>query len=387
MLEHPYVVIVPASFLLGLAAGYTMHRSDFCMAGMFRDLFLFRQTFMLRILVLAIVASMVLFEAARLLGLLTPYPFPLLGPASLANIIGGFLFGTGMVLAGGCVVGTLYKLGAGSLLAACALAGLIAGSTLYAEVYPLWSALVRATTAFPGKITLPEILGVSPTWLIGPVAAAGGLLLVHWYRRDGFLRSAGAEGYLQPWRAALVLALIGALSYLLIGMPLGITTSYAKIGAYIEGAVLPEHAASLAYFRTQSLSYQPPVGDLTLSGGAGPGLDAIAAIQWPLILGIILGAACSAALLGELRIYWRVPPRQWLSALIGGMVMGAAARMAPACNVWHLLGGVPILAVQSILFVAGILPGAWLGTWLLTRLVLRRSPGGAELAAARGAHE
>ena len=97
-----------------------MHRSDFCMAGAFRDLFLFRTTFMLRMLVLAVVASMILFEAARLMGLLSTYPFPLLGAPSLATFAGGLLFGTGMVLAGGCVVGTLYKLGAGSLVAAIA---------------------------------------------------------------------------------------------------------------------------------------------------------------------------------------------------------------------------------------------------------------------------
>jgi uncharacterized protein len=225
MLEHPYSLIVLTSFLLGSAAGRVMHRSDFCIAGMFRDLFLFRNTFMLRILVLAIVASMVLFEAARLFGLLTPYPFPLLGAPSLANLVGGVLFGTGMVLAGGCVVGTLYKMGSGNVPAALALAGLIAGSTLYAEIHPAWSAWVSAATLAPGKVTLPEILGLSPTLLIAPLAAGASLLLLHWYRRDRWQRPSAAEGYLQPWRAALVLALIGTASYLLIGMPLGITTS------------------------------------------------------------------------------------------------------------------------------------------------------------------
>jgi uncharacterized membrane protein YedE/YeeE len=371
MLEHPYLLIVPASFLLGAAAGYVMHRSDFCMVGMFRDLFLFRHTFMLRMLVLAVVASMILFELARLSGLLSPYPFPLLGPPSLASLLGGLLFGTGMVLAGGCVVGTLYKMGAGSLLAALALVGLIAGSALYAEIYPWWRALTSATTVFPGKVTLPQILGVSPTALLAPTVLAGALLLLRWQRKEGLQRRSAAEGYLQPWKAALVLALIGLLSYLLVGMPLGVTTSYAKIGAYFEGAVLPAHLERLAYFRIQNLSYQPPFSHLTLRGGAGPVLDGIAAIQFPLILGIVLGAACSAAMLGEFRIYWRVPPRQCVSAIIGGMVMGAAARMAPACNVWHLLGGLPILAAQSVLFVLGMLPGAWLGSRLLSRLVLR----------------
>jgi uncharacterized membrane protein YedE/YeeE len=371
MPEHAYTLIVLASFLLGSVAGYVMHRSDFCIAGMFRDLFLFRDTFMLRTLVLAVVASMVVFEAARLLGLLSPYPFPLLGPPSLANLLGGLLFGAGMVLAGGCVVGTLYKMGAGSLLGALAVAGLIAGSTLYAEFYPVWSALVNATTAFPGKVTIPEIVGISPTLLIAPIALTAGFLLLRWYRQGRLQRSSGAEGYLQPWKAALVLALIGTLSYLLIGMPLGITTSYAKIGAYVENMVLPGHVAGLAYFQAQPLDYRPPLSDVSLRGGAGPALDGIAAIQFPLILGIILGAACSAVMLREFRIYWRVPLRQCLSAIIGGVVMGAAARMAPACNVWHLLGGLPILAAQSILFVLGMIPGAWLGSRLLTRLVLR----------------
>ena len=371
MTEHPYVLIVLASFLLGSATGYVMHRSDFCIAGMFRDLFLFRNTFMLRMLVLAVAASMILFEAARLLGLLSPYPFPLLGPPSLANLVGGLLFGMGMVLAGGCVVGTLYKMGAGSLLGALAFAGLIAGSAAYAEIHPGWSALVSATTVFPGMVTIPDIVGVSPTLLIAPVATAASLLLLRWYRQDGWQRRSAAEGYLQPWKAALALALIGTLSYLLVGMPLGITTSYAKIGAYIESAVAPEHVDDLAYFQAESLIYRPPLGDITVRGGAGPVLDGIAAIQFPLILGIVLGAACSAVMLREFRIYWRVPLRQCVSAIIGGVVMGAAARMAPACNVWHLLGGVPILAAQSILFVLGMLPGAWLGSRLLTRLVLR----------------
>jgi hypothetical protein len=56
-------------------------------------------------------------------------------------------------------------------------------------------------------------------------------------------------------------------------------------------------------------------------------------------------------------------------AAAGGLLMGLASRMAPTCNVWHLLGGLPILAASSILFFIGMLGGAFLGGILLARLL------------------
>jgi hypothetical protein len=127
----------------------------------------------------------------------------------------------------------------------------------------------------------------------------------------------------------------------------------------------------LAYFSLQSLHYTPPFGDRPIHGGPGPALDAIAAIQYALLLGIVMGAFFSALRVGEWRPRWRLPPRQFASALVGGLLLGLAARMTPACNIWHLWGGLPILAMQSLLFLLGLVPGAWVGTRLLTRFVIR----------------
>ena len=92
--------------------------------------------------------------------------------------------------------------------------------------------------------------------------------------------------------------------------------------------------------------------------------------------GIVLGSALSALLLGEWHIRRGIPGRQLVSAFAGGVIMGFASRMAPTCNVWHLLGGLPILAASSLLFAAGLLPGAWLGGRLLTEFVIpARAPG------------
>ena len=136
---------------LGITAGFIMHRADYCVAGMFRDFFLFKNPFMLRALLLQVVFTMVLFEVARIAGILPHYPFPLLGPPALANVIGGVLFGIGMVLAGGCVVGTLYKMGAGSIVSGCAFVGLIVGSGLYAEIpWPTRTRPPRGARRLPG---------------------------------------------------------------------------------------------------------------------------------------------------------------------------------------------------------------------------------------------
>ncbi|OOG25418.1 hypothetical protein B1C78_06820 [Thioalkalivibrio denitrificans] len=368
--ESAYTLIIATSAFVGLVAGFFMHRSDFCVTAMFRDVFLVRDFFLLRMLLLLIVASMLLFEFSRLGGLLSPYPFPLLGPGSLATLIAGALFGVGMVLAGGCVVGTLYKLGAGSVVALVAFAGLLTGSALYAEWHPWWSDFARATTPHEA-ITLPQLVGIEPVFLILPLAVVGAVVLYRWQLRGLLVRKAYARGHIAPWQTALVLVVLGFVSWFLIGMPLGITTSYAKIGAGIESLFLPDRVQALAYFQVQGLNYTPPFADTPVQGGAGPQLDAVAAIQYPLIGGIVLGAAVSAVSVGEWRLRYRIPARQYASALIGGLLVGAAARMVPGCNIWHLWGGVPILAIQSMLFLVGLVPGAWIGSRLLSRFVIR----------------
>lgn len=370
-MEQGFHLIVVSSLVIGLIAGFVMHRADFCTTASFRDLFLFRDFFLMRQMILLAVISMALFEFGRLSGLIAQQPFPLLGPPTLANVAGGFVFGIGMVLAGGCVVGSLYKLGAGSLVSGLALAGIIAGSAAYAEFHPQWSAFADATVLVPNAITLPQWLGVSPSVILLPLAALGGFGLLREFRAGRMQRPSFATGHLAPWRAAVILALLGFASSVLIGMPMGITTSYAKIGAAIESLFAPEHVASLAYFSLQPLNYTPPFSDHAVTGGPGPQLDAIAAIQYPLILGILAGAFVSSRRVGEWRPTWRLPPRQLLSAVLGGILIGLAARMAPSCNVWHLWGGLPILALQSLLFLAGLLPGTWVGAHLLKRFVIR----------------
>jgi len=361
------------SLLAGLVAGFVMHRSDFCMTGMFRDLYLFRSTFMLRILALLVAVAMVLLEMARLSGHVALFPFPGYGVPALTTVAGGALFGVGMVLAGGCVAGTLYKMGSGNLVSLCAFIGLLVGSAAFAEIYPYWMPLAAATKLQPGYETVAGIAGLSQSTVVAGAFALLAVPVVLWWRGGLLVRKSGSSGYLQPWCTAIVLALLVAISVVVIGVPLGITTSYAKIGAWIQQYFMPEHVQTLEYFKTLPFSYDNRLLNISYSGGPGPAADSIGLVQFPLLAGLVGGGLLSALLVKEFHIYWRVPVRQLLSGLAGGVLMGLAARMAPSCNLWHLLGGLPVLATQSLLFVFGLLPGTWLGCRMLTGLVLRQT--------------
>lgn len=332
---------------------------------------MFRQTFMLRILLLMIVASMVFIELVRFSGFLAYYTSPLFGSASLTHIIGAFLFGIGMVLAGGCVVGTLYKMGAGSLLSLLAFFGLLAGSVIYAEFHTFWISLFENTIFFPGQATLPQVLNVSPSLLIILILLLVAVFYCGRLRTLSWERESLVDGYLQPWKAALALAMIGLLSSVFIGMPLGVTMAYTKLGAVIEQLVFPEHIASLVYLQAQPFSYLPPFAEVAIRGGAGPQFDAFTVIQYPIIAGIVLGSALSAILLGEFRPRLNAPRRQVVSVVTGGVVMGLACRMSSGCNVWYLMGGLPVLSLPSIFYLVGLMPGAWVGSRILQRFVVR----------------
>lgn len=370
MLTDSTLLMYLTGLLMGVVAGFVMHRSDYCVAGMFRDAILFRNTFMLRPLLLQITMTMLLFEGLRRGGLLPLFPYPLLGPPALSNILGGVLFGLGMVLAGGCVVGTLYKMGAGSLVSATAFLGLIVGSGLYAELHPWWSAMAKQTVFRNRALTLPALLTIDPGLLVLAVALPALWLCARWWRAGKLTAHTPVRGYLQPWKTGLILAVIGAISYVGLGMPLGVSTAYAKLSAMAESLWFPAHVAGNPYFSALPLNVVHPATGALLKGGGGPALDAIWVIQFPLIVGIVLGSLLSAVLLGEYLWHTRVPRRQLAMALIGGIILALGSRMTPGCNIWHLMGGLPILAMQSLLFLFGLLPGTWLGSKILTRVVL-----------------
>jgi uncharacterized membrane protein YedE/YeeE len=103
----------------------------------------------------------------------------ILGPV----IIGALLFGLGWGLLGYCPGTSVGALGEGRWDAAWGIIGMIAGAALFAEAYPLLKETVY-TWGDLGKITLPQVLGVSH-WIVIPPFIVGGILLLRWLEKKG----------------------------------------------------------------------------------------------------------------------------------------------------------------------------------------------------------
>lgn len=359
-----YLIVTFFGVLAGLIMGHIMFRADYCMVGMLRDLFMFRSTVMARFLVVQIVLTMMLLEIAQAFGILTYYPSLLMAPANLSSVVGGFIFGIGMVLAGSCVVGCLYKTGAGSVLGLCTLVAMVVGALIFAEVAPFMNRLTQHWQVGQ-QLTVPQSLSVASGWLVWPLLLLLLPVLWRWYQGGKLQLTERTQGFIQPWKAAMAFSFITLAACIVTGMPIGITTCYVKIGSWFEEIIFPDRVATTVYFHKTVLNYIPMFSSETISGSAGPQWDAIAALQLSVIVGIVIGSFVSAIRVGEFRLSFRVPVEHYLLVVIGGVLVGFSARLAQGCNVWHVLGGVPLLAWNSLLFIFGLLAGTWLGSKIL----------------------
>ncbi len=90
------------------------------------------------------------------------------------QITGGFLFGLGYLVAGYCPGTAVAAVGSGRIDALVTIFGMIAGSLLFAVVYPVLENFYMSSGM--GKVTLPGLLGVNHWVVIAfVVLMAGGM--------------------------------------------------------------------------------------------------------------------------------------------------------------------------------------------------------------------
>lgn len=336
--------LVPAGgLLLGAAFGALVQRSHFCTMGCVSDAVLFGSFRRARIWALALATALLGSQALELGGAVDLAASAYRAPSLfwLGALLGGLLFGFGMVLAGGCVGRNLARLGAGSLKALATLLVLAgtAQATLAGALAPLAAGL-RAVGTLPlggggaggggdsgAPALLAAALGVAPAPVAAALTLAAAAALLGFVLKDAAFRRAGEEA-----ATGVLLGLLVPLGWLLTGW--------------------------LAGGEPQSLTFVAPVGSGLLFLMTGRGGTAGFGIA--LVGGTLLGAALVAGARRQLRLETFAGRGDTLRHLAGGAMMGVGGALALGCTVGQGLTGAATLGVGSLLALGSILAG---GVW------------------------
>ncbi|MTI66077.1 MAG: transporter [Firmicutes bacterium] len=143
----------------GLFVGFILQKSRFCFVAALRDPYLIGGVDLTKAVLIALAITTIGFTIIKYWLVINNEPLIGLNyitPISLATVIGGFLFGIGMVLAGGCSSGTLMRVGEGFQLQLIVLIFFIIGSTLGAHDFGWWKNTLMSCNK---TIFLPDFFG------------------------------------------------------------------------------------------------------------------------------------------------------------------------------------------------------------------------------------
>lgn len=179
--------------LFGLAFGLIIERAQVCFTSAFRDLWLTGRTQMARAILIGMAVSAIGVFAFAQLGLAQKIFWA--GPNA---VIGGLLFGFGIVLAGGCETGWMYRAVEGQVHFWWVGLGNILGSTLLAAV---WDDLAPVIAVNFDKVNLLDVFGPQGGLLVTYALLAVAFVLVvawerHFFRRRAPLPMVPASGSL-----------------------------------------------------------------------------------------------------------------------------------------------------------------------------------------------
>mgnify|MGYP006303784007 CR=1 FL=1 len=175
-----FILLCLIGFLFGIGFGYFVQRAGLCFAVGLGEIFLGRGKRICRLFSVIFIITAVGF-------LISGYIFPDLGlkpigqirGAGFYNLLSGIFFGAGILLNGGCILGTLRQLGEGNLTFLIILVSFIPGMALVVYII---NPLIRSGYNIQ-KILLPELLGVAAPWVTGFLALAAILWLATILRR------------------------------------------------------------------------------------------------------------------------------------------------------------------------------------------------------------
>jgi len=329
-------------FLLGIGYGWVFQRSRLCFASAF-----YGKRELLRAILLGLAVASVGSTVVVALGWNRPPRLPF----GLHTLVGSFLFGFAMPFAGGCMTGTLFRLGSGQTKSLVAFAGLLVGNGIGAA----WGWRVTEPLLEVGfRFQVVDLLGLWPALALNLFV----LGVLYWRLRSKEAVAAPNISWPQilsaPWPAWLGGVALAAL----------FTAQFAYHSAL--GVQLPLARSVLWLADTLGAS----VRDLPWVHFWGlriPALDPGLHLDVGLITGAVLGALVGREF-GYFR-HWNA--QEAVTGFVGGLLMGIAVWIAIGCNVSGFWSAVATLRFEGWLYALGLYAGARMGFWAMEGLVAR----------------
>jgi uncharacterized protein len=338
------------SFALGLLA----QRSHFCTMGALGDIVNMGDWARMRMWVAAMAVAILGF------GLMSSWGWvdvskSLYGGSRwlwLSALTGGLLFGFGMVLASGCGLKTLVRVGGGNLksLVVFLVMGLAAYATLRGITGVLRTETVdRIAVVLPAGQDLPSLMawwgGLGRSQWAAPLAVglATALMLWVWASPQGRELGVWGSGVLVGGLVVVAWWVSGRLGY----VPEDPTT--------LEEAFLATNSK-----RMEALSFVAPVAyslDWLLFFSDSARVLTMGVVS---VMGVVLGSALSAITSRSFRWEAFRGVDDLASHLAGATLMGVGGVTAMGCTVGQGLSGISTLSLGSFTALLGIMAGAWM---------------------------
>ena len=352
-----------AAFALAAVFGAIAQRTHFCTMGAVADIVNIGDWTRMRMWLLAIAVAMLGFNVMVGLGWVQAGQSVYGGPRLvwLSNIVGGAMFGFGMVLASGCGSKTLVRMGGGSLKA------LVVFAVLAIASY----ATLRGITAVARVATVDTVAAVLPVGQDLPSLAAHAL--------------GGARQTWALWLGGVLgVALIGFVLARPEGRSAEVWLAGLGLGAvvvavwWVSGRLghLAEHPVTLEDVflatntqRMESLTFVAPIAYTVDWLILFSDTSKVLTIGIVTTVGVVLGSMAMA--LGTRSFRWEgfAGVEDTANHLVGAGLMGVGGVTAMGCTVGQGMSGVSTLALGSFIALAAIIAGAVAGLhWQIWRL-------------------
>lgn len=359
--------VIWSAFAITFVWGMVLQKTHFCTMGAVSDILNMGDWNRLRMWALAIGVAIVGTQLMAWAGLIdtakTVYTTPKL--TWLSALVGGGLFGFGMVLASGCGTKTLVRVGGGNLKAlfvfvVLGVSSLMAMKGLFAVARVNSIDLVALEFATPQDLPslLAATLGMSKATLqlLCGVGVGGALILFAVLRREFWTLDNLLGGFATGLAVLAMWFVSGKLGYL------------AEDPNTLQEAFIATNSG-----RMESLSFVAPYGytlDLLMFWSDK---SKVVTLGIASVMGVIAGAFVWALVTKSFRWEGFGSVEDTANHFVGAVLMGVGGVTALGCTIGQGLSGVSTLAVGSFLALAGILAGAVAALkyqlWRLERMV------------------